>query len=225
MIIGQPASVLNVGAGTDDWARDVQSICPQAQILCTDLTPIPSIAGLYIEDANATPWSGWSERFEWINLRNLDGGIKDWGATFKAAFHCQRKEGFLSLEQLIFYLPPDKLAPSSMWHTWQQSLGYIKAYAGLSFQLHDTRRIEEQLRQAGYMISSTNTRQFKLQVGTDEDNDEILRAIIELMKGVLVRAWGLRPVVGDKQTCLDCLEKEIGQGLEIKVVSIIAQKP
>lgn len=205
------------------WDRDVTAACPEAQVICTDLMPIPSLYSarnvtLYVEDANEADW-GNRGRFDLIHFRNLDGGIKDWGAAFKSAFHCQRAEGFLCLEQLVFHRPPrHDPGPSSIWHALQQALNCIEAQKGLSFVLEDTRGAQEKLENSGYRIISSGTRSFRIQPGMYiYAGCDLLWAIIELMKGVLVRGWELQPEVADKESLLSHLEEELGRGLEVEV--------
>lgn len=204
--------------------RDVRSKYPRADITCTNIVSIPSIikspATFYFEDANTGQWT-WFKHFDWIYLSNIDGGIKDWGVTLKAVYDTLKPGGFASIEQLIFDVSPDDLEPYSIWHAWKQALGYLKDYKGLSFQLHDTHRIEEQLKMSGYEVYSNETNSYHIRPGQYVYNDQdLLQAITNLMQGVLWRAWTLRlPEEQDLDAHLQKqLREEIGKGLEIKVL-------
>ena len=204
---------------------DVKAACPEAQVLCTDLLATLPLLNTdvtsYILDANETDW-GWRDRFDYIHFRDMDGGIRDWEATFKTAFNCQRAEGFLSLEQLVFYQPPENPCPGSIWYALQQALDYIKAQKGLAFALHDTQGVQKKLESSGYEIVSKETRSFPIKFGMyKHDACDLLCAIIELMKGVLVRGWELQPEVANKESLLRRLEMEVGRGLTVKAYELL----
>ncbi|KAJ4316484.1 hypothetical protein N0V84_007840 [Fusarium piperis] len=208
-------------AGQEAFSMSAQAL-GIGQFICTDLVPIPSLYSarnvtLYVEDANESDW-GRQERFDLIHFRNMDGGIKDWEAAFKWAFNCQRAGGFLRLEQLVFYPPPDDPGPNSIWHALQQALDCIQAQKGLSFALQDAQGAQEKLEGSGYDIISNRTRPFHILPGMYvHDSCDLLWAIIELVKGVLVRGWELQPEVADKESLLSRLEVEFARGLEVKV--------
>ena len=142
--------------------------------------------------------------------------MKDWGATFTAAFACLQTGGFLGIEDLVFREPSPNLAPDSIWHHWKQALNCLKDRTGFSFVLHDNGRAQDELRKSGYEIVSEDVRKFyirpKLYV---YDGCDLHWSILELMKGVLARAWEPQPPMVDEQTLMDHVEGELGRGLQI----------
>lgn len=172
----------------------------------------------YPEDVNDSK-NQWRNRLDYIHFRNLDGGIKDWGVTFKMAFASLRVGGFIGVEDLIFYQPPRNLAPGSIWHDWQDALDRIRIHTGLSFGLHDTGRAQDKLVRCGFSIVSVQGRPFNLKLGdfTFEGRDLVL-SIIEFMKGVFARGLELQTPGIVEQSLLHRLEEElISHGIVITV--------
>ncbi|KAH8729190.1 hypothetical protein BGZ61DRAFT_177988 [Ilyonectria robusta] len=228
--VGKVSSVLDVGAGTGDWALDMAAAQSDMQVVGTDLARIqphytPYKVAFYVEDANRCNWA-WHRRFDYIHFRNMDGGIKDWGVTLNAAFACLATEGFLSLSDLIFHQPPCNITPGGIWDEWQQALDALKAETGLSFGLHENERAKNELKKSGYTIVDEKRRSFQLrQKSHVYDDCDLLQGIIEQMKGVFWRALEFRPGSVNKQRLVNQLEEEVWHGLEITVATIVAQKP
>lgn len=135
----------------------------------------------------------------------------------KSAFKTQTAGGYIRIVQLVFHQSPDNPAPGSIWSTWQRGLECIKNHTGLSFALHDAERTREALRQSGYVLVDDQVEPLRVLPGAYVyDSHDILSAIAEMMKGVLVRACELDDL-GEKSSLLRSLEDEVQKGLDVKV--------
>lgn len=170
--------------------RDLKLTSPNASIYCTDLYQSERLAtnlgSVFIQDVNQESWN-WSD-LDYVNLRNMDGAMKDRPAIFAEIFGCLRDDGHLCLEQLLLPQVPDSAGDRGIWHTWQQALLCVKKQKELSFALYDTEKVKHELRAAGlniiYQQSLSQVR---------PRSADLAKAISEIMKGVVVRARDIEP--------------------------------
>jgi SAM-dependent methyltransferase len=98
--------VLDVGSGSGVWACEMAQRYPHTQILGIDLSSamlpkeVPANLTFEIADA-AEPWPWPPGTFDFIHMRSLiGGGIRDWQALVRTAFHHLRPGGQLEYTEM-----------------------------------------------------------------------------------------------------------------------------
>ncbi|KAL2834009.1 S-adenosyl-L-methionine-dependent methyltransferase [Aspergillus pseudoustus] len=81
-------SILDLGTGTGNWAIDMADLFPEAVVTGTDLSPVqpgwvPPNCRFEIDDFEL-PWN-FSQPFNYIHMRAIEGSVKDFGTLFKQA--------------------------------------------------------------------------------------------------------------------------------------------
>ncbi|BDD55388.1 hypothetical protein MAP00_000910 [Monascus purpureus] len=92
--------ILDLGTGTGSWAIDVADEHPQAVVIGTDLSPIqpswvPPNCKFEIDDFDST-WD-YSQPFDFIHARNIEGSVKDYHRLFGQAMTYLRPGGWFEL--------------------------------------------------------------------------------------------------------------------------------
>lgn len=99
-----PFMILDVGAGSGIWARDMAQRHPQVNILGIDITrallPNDVPANVTFEIADATdPWP--PHTYDFIHMRNLvGGGIRDWQSLLARAYAHLKPGGQLEFTEI-----------------------------------------------------------------------------------------------------------------------------
>ena len=85
-------NILDIGAGTGDWARDVADRFPSALVYGVDLFPtpdtwVPPNCKFEVDDV-LEPWM-YSQKFDLIHLRMMHGSFTDeqWRLVYKQAYN------------------------------------------------------------------------------------------------------------------------------------------
>ena len=100
--IGNDAPVqraADIGTGSGLWAIDFADAYPECEVIGTDLSPIqpswcPPNLRFEIEDATKD-WTFKENYFDFIHLRFLTGGIKDWAGLYKQAYQACKPGGWI----------------------------------------------------------------------------------------------------------------------------------
>ena len=92
--------VLDIGAGTGDWAIAMAQQYPDAQITACDIGifdvgEIPYNLRFELDDVN-DEWS-YSKQFDYIHLRDMAGAIRNWSALYEQAFENLSPGGHLEI--------------------------------------------------------------------------------------------------------------------------------
>ncbi|KAK4207959.1 S-adenosyl-L-methionine-dependent methyltransferase [Rhypophila decipiens] len=91
--------VLDIGTGTGIWAIDFGDQHPSAEVIGTDLSPmmpawVPPNVRFEIDDCTK-PWTWDDNSVDFVHIRFLGGGIKDWTGLFREAYRVLKPGGWL----------------------------------------------------------------------------------------------------------------------------------
>ena len=92
--------ILEVGAGTGDWAVAMGERYPDAEVVATDINgyqPInaPPNVSFYFDDAQQT-WT-FTDPFDFIHIRGLNGAISNWPELYANAFRHLKQGGIIEV--------------------------------------------------------------------------------------------------------------------------------
>ncbi|KAI9741803.1 MAG: hypothetical protein M1834_000189 [Cirrosporium novae-zelandiae] len=92
--------ILDVGAGTGDWAIGMAELFPHAQIIATDInmfdmTSLPPNVSFQIDDAE-DEWT-FTEPFDLIHIRGMMGAFDDWDQVYCEAYEHLKDGGILEI--------------------------------------------------------------------------------------------------------------------------------
>jgi hypothetical protein len=94
--------------------------------------------------------------FDYIHIRGLDGSIKDWSTTLRAALRCLRPGGLVELSDIIF--------PRPIGSEWKRVINTLKA-AGATFDLYHDSGASRELQGAGCEMVEENRTTFQVKPG------------------------------------------------------------
>lgn len=97
--------ILDIGAGSGDWALAMSEKFPEAEIIATDISAfqfndVPPNVFFEVDDAQEE-WT-YSELFDFIHIRGLTGAFKDWSTIYTSAWKHLRPGGFLEVSDFGF---------------------------------------------------------------------------------------------------------------------------
>ncbi|CEJ54314.1 hypothetical protein PMG11_00632 [Penicillium brasilianum] len=101
--IKNPRRVLDIGTGTGIWAMDFADEHPETEVIGIDLSPIqpswvPPNCRFEIDDFEQ-PWS-YSQPFDFIHGRELEGAIRDHDTLFQQAYQYLNPNGWLEISTI-----------------------------------------------------------------------------------------------------------------------------
>lgn len=146
-------SVLDVGTGTGIWAIDFADQHPSCVVIGTDLSPvqpsyIPPNCRFYVEDAEK-PWT-FERPFDYIHVRMLVTGIKNWPEFFRQAYANLKPGGYIELQDMNFPMKcdDDTALPDSPMLKWSYYM--IEAAHNLGVDLDAANSFPTLLAAAGF---------------------------------------------------------------------------
>lgn len=97
--------ILDIGAGSGDWAIAMSEKFPETEIIATDISAfqsneVPPNVFFEVDDAQEE-WT-YSELFDFIHIRGLTGAFRDWSAIYTSAWKHLRPGGFLEVSDFGF---------------------------------------------------------------------------------------------------------------------------
>ncbi|UNI20534.1 hypothetical protein JDV02_006612 [Purpureocillium takamizusanense] len=95
--------VLDVGTGTGIWPIHLGDLCPGADVVGNDLSPIqptwvPSNVRFIIDDAELD-WAQ-PERYDYVHVRHMAASIRDWPRLFRQIFDSLKPGGWVELHEI-----------------------------------------------------------------------------------------------------------------------------
>ena len=158
-------SVLDLGTGTGIWAIEFADEHPSATIIGVDLSPVqprwvPPNCQFQVDDIEAewtyplppqTPEEVGGGGFDYIHVRMLNLGLKDWPNLFRQSFRHLRPGGYFEAQEfdLTVHCAPDSPKQGMAFRKWSDSVIAAAEKAGINARaLHG---FTEQLRDAGFV--------------------------------------------------------------------------
>jgi hypothetical protein len=236
---------LDVGTGTGQWARyeldgviryilltpcrAVADAHKDAIVFGCDAVQIqPSIQNRLLrfnyQDASDNNW-GWDGRFDYIHIREMDGEIRNWSTSLRAAHLSQGPGGSIEISDITVH----PVEPASRdWRDWNHMLGRLQGIRGFSYGIHKDGRILHELQGAGYEQIESSCREYHLKQGTHIYEDCcLLQSFVGYMMGMLSLAFLHVPHFWTGRTQRELVQnlkhELLERGVSIKVwVAIIA---
>ncbi|RSL62395.1 hypothetical protein CEP51_013482 [Fusarium floridanum] len=149
--------VLDVGSGEGCWAFEFADDHPDMEVIGTDLSAIgdtwmPPNLRFEIEDCRQD-WSFNDSRFDFIHMRDLVGGIKDWLRLFREAFRCTSPGGLIESHEHSFIFQSDNksIEPGSALGWMGKIFMEAGDKTGYSFAVVDEGVQKERMEEAGFV--------------------------------------------------------------------------
>ncbi|KDN66356.1 putative methyltransferase domain-containing protein [Colletotrichum sublineola] len=145
--------VLDLGTGTGIWAMDFADLHLEATVIGVDLSPIqpgyvPPNCTFEIDDVEKK-WT-WTERFDFISARNMNGSFCSWDDVLEQAYNQLEPGGYLEIQDNNWPLVCDDgtLKEDSALYKWSQLL--VEACDKLGRPINKTDERPAQMAAAGF---------------------------------------------------------------------------
>ncbi|KAI9757428.1 MAG: hypothetical protein M1815_001249, partial [Lichina confinis] len=195
----RPGRVIDVGTGTGIWAIEMGDAYPSAEVIGTDLSPVqpslvPPNVKFVVDDCEET-WA-FPNPFDYIHLRFLGGGIKDWARLTGRVFDNLVPGGWVEFQDIdARYYSEDGTYTEEL-HTAQWIQGLMQAGEKIGRDVSPALKLEERVRDAGF--TNVVHRKFKMPIGPWPKDPHIkecgtwnLLQILEGLEGFTLRLFGM----------------------------------
>ena len=157
--------ILDIGAGTGEWAISLAGLHPNAEILATDITTVfqpgsgPPNVEFELDDAE-DEWT-YNEPFDFIHMRAMSGAFADWDSIYaEVSKHLEVGGSFEIVDQGMIQLKQEP--PDSYVKAFNGALQSAAERAGRPVGLDHLRKAR--LERAG--LSVTKNKTFEVPLGT-----------------------------------------------------------
>lgn len=155
------------GTGTGIWATDMADKFANAQVIGTDLSPVPpgmqpDNVTFEVDDC-CSAWVYPENHFDFVHIRGLFGSIADWPKFYKEAYRHLRPGGHIEqIEWSVHVRSADgTLSPSSVLAQWPQTFVHAGRLTGKTFEIAEN--MAGLIREAGFV--EVVEKRFKWPVG------------------------------------------------------------
>jgi hypothetical protein len=188
-----------------------------ASVIGTDLgdlqeSRVPPNLSFLVDNANQ--WSWERDRFDYIYIRSVVGGIQSWPELCQHAFYSLQDDGFLEFTDFHLPPPPDDWMPGpSGGPTWTDKLRMLEESEGIDFGIMADRRCARGLEEAGFKIVRETQDRLVLDVNNPEQkamSRVLLRVLLSRLGAVYARMLQADGIPSD--AALDAV-----MGLETKI--------
>ncbi|SPO06363.1 related to methyltransferase [Cephalotrichum gorgonifer] len=160
--------VLDVGTGTGIWAIDFADQYPSAHVIGTDISPIqppwvPPNCEFVVDDAQLD-WTWPENHFDYIHLRDLYGGISDWGALYKRAYAHLKPGGWFEDQEFDIRCHSDVVGhdPDHIYNRWNDIFAESGERLGKTLKIGRDSRMRDYMAEAGFV--NCTERKFRLPI-------------------------------------------------------------
>lgn len=172
-----PQRILDIGTGAGQWAIEMGDNYPSAEVIGNDLSPIqptwvPPNVKFEVDDAELD-WT-YRDDFDYIHVRWMAAGIKDWPRLLQQAYQHLKPGGWMEVQEVDINIHSEdkSLADDDPLRVWNQNCQKAIAVDDRSFSPgpHIRRWMEE----AGYV--NVKEYPFKLPIGVwpkDKDHKDV----------------------------------------------------
>ena len=157
--------ILDIGAGTGEWATSIAGLHPNAEIVATDITTVfqpgsgPPNVEFELDDAE-DEWA-YNEPFDFIHMRAMSGAFADWDSIYaEVSKHLRLGGSFEIADQGMIQLKREP--PDSYVKAFNGALQSAAERAGRPVGLDHLKK--ERLERAG--LSVTKSKTFEVPLGT-----------------------------------------------------------
>ena len=149
-------NALDIGTGTGIWAATFAAQHPQCQVIGTDLSPVkieqtpPNLTFLVADaDSDEKPWA--FPPMDFIHIRLLTMGIKDWPRFFARCFGALKPGGWIEVQEFILQWRCDDGSCSSDDAGLRWSALVNEAARKTGLEPTASEKFARQLREAGFV--------------------------------------------------------------------------
>ncbi|TGZ77534.1 putative methyltransferase [Ascodesmis nigricans] len=150
-----PKRVLDCGTGTGVWALDFGDSHPESKVTGVDLSPIqPDWASPNVQfevDDLEKEWTWPQNHFDFIHIRSICNGIRDYQRLINQSFHHTAPGGWTELSELSFSLVSrdDTISPDTALALYLDCIE--RGYSTLGIANPNAASMKECMRKAGYV--------------------------------------------------------------------------